>query len=358
MLQAVIPNSNETFLKNAVVERYNFSKLNKTRIRFKIQLKKTTKSNAPKWADVLKTSQNEQESDLVKVTTSEVGLKGIKVFKALDEAANKLRQEVASVQEWMNYDNGDWICSIDLAPIVWSQLIEIRDNIAPTLRTQLREEYDEGYTDYQERIDKFLSLNAWQLSVEQQQEVKQNLVKAFPCLEELEDYLQVIIGRPVIIPAISEQLSEQQAECLQQITRFIEQYDTNLEQTLRESAIAGGEQLAAQLLEDLSNWEPGRKPVNFKKKMERHFKKVQMLLGNASFEADSSLEQMMTHLEDILENASVDAKRLDSQGRSQLEGKMDEIYAKLLDEQRHLQRLASDEGMGLSKATAMSLKLR
>jgi hypothetical protein len=42
----------------------------------------------------------------------------------------------------------------------------------------------------------------------------------------------------VIIPAISEQLSEQQAECLQQITRFIEQYDTNLEQTLRESAIA------------------------------------------------------------------------------------------------------------------------
>ncbi|MBK1990223.1 hypothetical protein A0J48_022310 [Sphaerospermopsis aphanizomenoides BCCUSP55] len=358
MLQAVLPNSNETFLQNAVVEKYNFSKLNKTRIRFKIQLKKTTKSNAPKWADVLKSSQNEQESDLVKVTSSEVGLKGIKVFKALDEAANKLRQEISSVQEWMNYDNGDWICSIDLAPIVWSQLIEIRDHIAPALRTQLREEYEEGFADYQQRIDKFLSLNAWQLSGEQQQEVKHNLVKAFPCVEELEDYLQVVIGRPVIIPALSEQLSEQQAECLEQITRFIEHYDRNLEQTLRESAIAGGEQLAAQLLEDLSNWEPGRKPVNFKKKMERHFKKVQMLLGNASFEAGSSLEQMMTHLEDILENASVDAKRLDSQGRSQLEGKMDEIYAKLLDEQRHLQRLASDEGMGLTKATAMSLKLR
>jgi hypothetical protein len=37
---------------------------------------------------------------------------------------------------------------------------------------------------------------------------------------------------------------------------------------------------------------------------------------------------------------------------------MDEICSKLLDEQRHLQRLASDEGMGLTKATAMSLKLR
>jgi hypothetical protein len=265
----------------------------------------------------------------------------------------------------MNYDNGDWICSIDLAPIVWSQLIEIRDHIAPALRTQLREEYEEGFTDYQERIDKFLSLNAWQLSGEQQQEVKHNLVKAFPCVEELEDYLQVVIGRPVIIPALSEQLSEQQAECLEQITRFIEHYDRNLEQTLRESAIpsvrfanAGGEQLAAQLLEDLSNWEPGRKPVNFKKKMERHFKKVQMLLGNASFEAGSSLGQMMTHLEEILETASVDAKRLDSQGRSQLQEKMDEIYSKLMDEQRHLQRLASDEGMGLTKATAMSLKLR
>ncbi|MEH1854911.1 MAG: hypothetical protein V7L11_25300 [Nostoc sp.] len=162
----MITNSSETFLKDAVVERYNLSKLNKTRIRFKIQLKKTTKSNAPKWTDVLKYYQDEQESDLVKVTTSEVGLKGIKVFKALDEAANQLRQEIASVQEWMNYDNN------------------------------------------------------------------------------------------------------------------------------------------------------------------------------------------------VLENASVDAKKLDSQGRSQLQKKMDEICSKLLDEQCHLQRLASDQGMGLTKATAMSLKLR
>lgn len=159
-------------------------------------------------------------------------------------------------------------------------------------------------------------------------------------------------------------MSEKQAECLGQITRFIEQYDRNLEQTLRESAIpsvsfanALGEQLAAQLLEDLSNWEPGRKPVNFKK-MKRHFKKVQMLLANASFKAGSSLGQMMTHLENVLENASVDAKKLDSQGRSQLQEKMSEIYSKLLNEQRHLQRLASDEGMGLTRATAMSLKLR
>ncbi len=64
-------------------------------------------------------------------------------------------------------------------------------------------------------------------------------MKAFPCVEELEDYLQVVIGHPVIIPAISEQLSEKQAECLEQITRFIEHNDRNLEQTLRESAIAG-----------------------------------------------------------------------------------------------------------------------
>jgi hypothetical protein len=92
--------------------------------------------------------------------------------------------------------------------------------------------------------------------------------------------------------------------------------------------------------------------------MERHFKKVQMLLANASFEAGSSLGQMMTHLENVLENASVDAKKLDSQGRSQLQKKMDEICSKLLDEQRHLQRLATDEGMGLTRATAMSLKLR
>ncbi|MCC5617045.1 hypothetical protein LC605_18560 [Nostoc sp. CHAB 5836] len=52
--------------------------------------------------------------------------------------------------------------------------------------------------------------------------------------------------------------------------QFIQQYDQNLEQRLRESAIAGGEELAAQLLEELSDWELGRKPVQFKKKMEKH----------------------------------------------------------------------------------------
>ncbi len=51
---------------------------------------------------MLKAEVSEIESDLVKVTNSEVGLRGIKVFKNLDEAAAQLRQEIASVQEWMS----------------------------------------------------------------------------------------------------------------------------------------------------------------------------------------------------------------------------------------------------------------
>ncbi|PMB27525.1 hypothetical protein [Fischerella thermalis] len=357
MVQVVASSSTETFLKDAVVERYNLQKLNKTRIRFKIQLKKTTKSNAPKWADVLKSSQDEQESDLVKIKTSEVGLKGIKVFKALEEAASELRQEIASLQEWMSNDNGDWICPIDLAPLVWNQLLEIRDSIAPALRSQLQKEYEKGYADYNSRIDKFLSLNAWQLEIEQQEQVKQNLLKAFPLLEELEDYLQVMIGRPTIIPAISEQLSDQQAECLEQITRFIQEYDQNLEQRLREAAISGGEQLAAQLLEELSEWEPGRKPVQFKKKMSKHLQKVRVLLANASVEASSSLQEMMNHLDSIVNDPAIASKNLGSQGRSQLQAKVDAIYSKLLDEQRNLQRLASED-VGLTQATVKSFKFR
>lgn len=287
MVQAI---ANETFLADAVVEHYNFSKLNKTRIRFKIQLKKTTKSNAPKWTDVLQ-ADNEEESDLLKVKSSEVGLKGIKVFKALDEAASQLRSEIASIQEWMSNDNGDWICPIDLAPLVWSQLLNIRDVVAPDLRAGLKNEYEKGLADYVERIDKFISLNVWDLPPEKREEVKANLLKAFPLLSDLEEYLQVVIGRPVIIPALSEQLNSEQAKCLQQITQFIQQYDQNLEQRLRESAIAGGEQLAAQLLDELANWEPGRKPVLFKKKMDQHLKRVQVLLANASPEAGASLEQ-------------------------------------------------------------------
>jgi hypothetical protein len=364
MVQAIERVSTEAFLTDAVVERHNLSQLNKTRIRFRIQLKKSTKSAAPKWADVLKVEvseieSSEIESDLVKVTNSEVGLRGIKVFKKLDEAAAQLRQEIASVQEWMSADTGtgDWVCPIDLAPLVWNQLINIRDNIAPGLRNQLKVDYEGGLVDYQERIDKFLSLNAWELSPGKQESVKANLLKSFPLLSELEDYLQVVIGRPVIIPALSEQLNQQQAECLDQITRFIQQYDQNLEQRLRESALAGGEQLAAQLLEELSDWEPGRKPIQFKKKMEKHLMKVRVLLANASPEAGSSLQQMMEHLDSIVNDPSIESKNLASDGRSQLQQKMEQIRVKLLDEQRNFQQLATGD-VGLSKAIVSAFKFR
>ncbi|MBN3947321.1 MAG: hypothetical protein HWQ38_12950, partial [Nostoc sp. NMS7] len=268
-----------------------------------------------------------------------------------------LRQEIASVQEWMSADTGDWVCPIDLAPLVWNQLINIRDNIAPGLRNQLKVDYESGLEDYQERIDQFLSLNTWELPHDKQESVKANLLRAFPTLIDLEDYLQVIIGRPVIIPALSEQLNQQQAECLDQITQFIQQYDQNLEQRLRESALAGGEQLAAQLLEELSDWEPGRKPVQFKKKMEKHLMKVQVLLANADPDASSSLKAMMAHLDSIVTDPAIEAKNLGSDTRSQLQQKMQEIRIKLLDEQRNLQSLATDD-VGLSKATVMSFKFR
>ncbi|MBD2303902.1 hypothetical protein H6G80_30375 [Nostoc sp. FACHB-87] len=355
MVQAIAPS--ETFLADATVERINFSKLNKTRIRFSIRIKNSTISAAPKWADVLKSEDTGTESDLIKVTNSEVGLRGIKVFKALNEAASQLRQEIASVQEWMTSDNGDWICPIDLAPLVWSQLLNIRDAIAPALRAKLKDEYEQGLEDYQQRIENFISLNTWELPQDRQAEVKANLLRAFPSLSELEDCLQVIIGRPVIIPALSEQLNEQQAECLNQITQFIQQYDQNLEQRLKEAAIAGGEQLAAQLLEELADWEPGRKPVRFKQKMLKHLQKVQVLLANASPEAGGSLQSMMEHLNSIVDDPAIVDKNLGGEGRSQLQQKMDDIRSKLLDEQRNLQQLASSD-VGLTVATVSAFKFR
>ncbi|BBD63123.1 hypothetical protein NIES2109_59730 (plasmid) [Nostoc sp. HK-01] len=355
MVQAIA--ADETFLQNATVERINFSKLNKTRIRFSIRIKNSTISAAPKWADVLKSEDTGTESDLIKVTNSEVGLRGIKVFKALNEAASQLRSEIASVQEWMTSDNGDWICPIDLAPLVWSQLLNIRDAIAPGLRIKLKDEYEQGLEDYQQRIENFISLNTWELPQDRQAEVKANLLRAFPTLDELEECLQVVIGRPVIIPALSEQLNQQQAECLNQITQFIQQYDQNLEQRLKEAAVAGGEQLAAQLLEELADWEPGRKPVRFKQKMQKHLQKVQVLLANASPEAGGSLQSMMEHLNSIVDDPAIVDKNLGGEGRSQLQQKMDDIRSKLLDEQRNLQQLASSD-VGLTVATVSAFKFR
>lgn len=349
----------DNLYSHAIVQRHNLQILNKTRIRFKIGLKKVSRKAAPKWAAILEPSSDTStlESDLEKVTNSEVGLKGISVFKALDDAAQELRQEIEIVTDWMNRDNGEWICSIDLAPLVWSRMIYIRDILAPNKRTELREEYDQGYLDFSMRVEKFFSAQTWKLTPEKIEELKLEMLKAFPAVEELEEYLQVVIGRPTIIPAIEQQLSEQQAECLAQINHFIQEYDLNLEQRLKEAAIAGGEQLAAELLDELTNWEPGRKPVNFRKKVERHLKKIQVLLSNANAETSSTLTQMMSHVEEVLETASVDTKKMSLTGRSHLQEKMMSLRSKLLDEQQTLTQLASSEGMGLSRATTMALKL-
>lgn len=107
----------ESYKVNAIIRRRDLSKLNKTTIRFNIRLKNASKTTAPKWKQVLSASeerasqvradstsdreinsgfdsQTDNESDLEKVTKSEVGLRGISVFKSLDEAANELRQEI------------------------------------------------------------------------------------------------------------------------------------------------------------------------------------------------------------------------------------------------------------------------
>jgi hypothetical protein len=294
---------------------------------------------------------------LEKITNSEVGLKGISVFKALDEAAAELRQEIADLQGWMTYDNGEWVCSIDLVPLVWNRMTYIRDIKATQLREGLVRTYTAGRLEYANRLDNFFSCQAWNLTSAEIEEVKQVMLQRFPNKAELDEYLQVVLTRPTIVPALHEQLNQQQAECLQQITRFITEYDHNLEQRLYEAAIVGGEQLAAELLEDLSNWEPGRKPVVFRKKVEKHLKKIQVLLSQANPEAGSSLVQMMEYVEGVLSTADVETKRLNAGERSQLQERMDALSQKLLGEQHKLQELANTEGIGLARATAMSLKL-
>jgi hypothetical protein len=345
-------------LKGAIVHRYDLTALNKTRIRFKIGLKGTKRTTAPKWKQVLASTvpdpDRDTASDLEKIAKSEVGLRGISVFKGLDEAAAVLRSEIDLVKEWMTTDNGDSVCSIELAPLVWSRLLHIRDVLAPALREQLKQQYDRGKQEFVERVEEFLSAKAWNLERDRFDRAKQELLDQFPALEELEDYLQVLIGRPVIIPALSEQLNEQQAECLDQITRFIQAYDQNLEQNLAKAAIAGGQQLAAELLEDLASWEPGKKPVNFRKKIEKQLKKIQVLIGNATGETTPTLTEMMGHLETILETASVDAKSLSSSGKTELQMKMDDISQKLLGEQQKLLELADAKGLDRSDWVAFT----
>lgn len=345
----------EGYQAYAIVRKRDLKALNKTTIRFRISLQGASKKAAPKWKQVLKAekpskSTGEQtdtkpESDLEKITKSKVGLRGISVFEALDDAATQIRQEIEDIQSWMMQDNGEYVCSLDLAPLVWAKMIYVRDELAPQLREKLKQEHFKGLKDFEYKIDEFLSAQTWDISEEQREEAKSQLLRKFPDISELEDCLQVVIARPVIVPALNEQMNEEQAQCLNQITQFIENYDKDLQENLTRSAIAGGQQLAAQLLEDLAKWEPGKKPVQFRRRIEKHLDKVRMLMSFAGDESAPTLTQMMERLNEVLSTAPQDNKKLSSSASSELQERMGNIYRQLLGEQQKLIELGEEEGI-------------
>ena len=103
----------------------------------------------------------------------------------LDEAAAELRQDIADLQGWMTYDNGEWVCSIDLVPLVWSRITYLRDIKARELREGLSSVYMAGRLEYANRLDNFFSCQAWSLTSAEIEEVKQVMLQHFPDEAEL-----------------------------------------------------------------------------------------------------------------------------------------------------------------------------
>jgi hypothetical protein len=357
IISPTLPDTSSSLLNVATVRNHDLRTLNKTKVRFKISLKNATKKKAPSWHQVLSgksffqadstvtaTDQNTQylESDLEKVTRSEVGLRGIPVFRALEDAAAVLRTEIESVKEWTTLDGSVMVCAIELAQIVWTQLLRIRDELAPVLRTELHTKYEQGLEEYTGRLDKFLQLQAWSLSAEDYELARNEMLSAYPSREEIDDYLQVTIARPEIVKSLATQLSEEQARILGEINRYIEQYDQNLERSLATAAISSGEKLAGELIEALSAWEPGKKPVRFRKLIEKQLKKARVLLLNAGDNAVPSLTVLMNNIEQIVEDTKISAKEQVSR-RSELETKIAEISASMLQEQQKLREIAIAE---------------
>jgi hypothetical protein len=332
----------------AIIKNRDLKSLNKTTIRFRIGLNAASKKAAPKWKQILKSKEAESEtekSDLEKITKSKIGLRGISVFEGLDKAAQEIREEISVIQDWMMPDNGEHVCSLELAPLVWTKMLYVRDELAPQLRERLKEEYTQGLEDFENKIEEFLSAQTWDITEEQKEKAKAELLKKFPDITEIDDYLQVVIARPVIVPALNEQMNEEQAEVLNKITQFIEGYDKDLQENLKRSAIAGGQQLASQLLEDLAKWEPGKKPILFRKRMQKHLDKIRMLMSFAGEkETSNTLSQMMNHLDIILSETKSAKKKGSSANNSDLENRIGEIYRKLLGEQQKLIEIGEEEG--------------
>lgn len=327
------------FTSQATTRYRDYDGLTKTTVCLNVSLSGLSRTTTPKWDDIL----SPDEAKEAKI--SEVNLGVINVHKGLKDASGALRKELENIQRLMLREGEDWMTTLEMLPRVWGQLIELRDLTALQLRNSLLVEYDTSFAEYQRRINTFLAVSTWKLDDSKKALVERRLLQSFPSIMEVQSCLIVQIGKPVVIPGFQEQISEQQASILQTIQQYSREYNRNLQRNIREKAAIEAESIVAEMLGELTKWEPGYKPVHLKNKLDRHLQRIEVIRSAVSI-AQEPLSNVLATLENALANI---------EGR-QSQGEMVKIRQKLLGEQTAL-KASLDQVAGATSATLSALQL-
>ncbi len=327
------------FTSSATAKNRNYQHFTRTTICINVKLSGLTKTTTPKWDDILNSDEAKEAKK------AEINLGVINVHKGLKENSAVLRKELDGIQRMMIREGDDWVTTVEMLPKVWAQLIELRDTRALELRQKLLSDYADNYAEYERRINQFLDVSTWTVDQGKKEIVRRRLLQSFPTQSEVENCLVVHIGKPIIIPGFQEQLDEQQAQILETIRNYSREYDRNLRDNVRTRATQEAESIVAEMLGELANWEPGYKPVQFKKKIERHLQRVEVVRSAITI-AQQPLSEVISTLEDALTNIN----------GKESEGEMIKIRQKLLGDQAALKNEISQE-IGMTSATLSAMKL-
>lgn len=131
-----------------------------------------------------------------------VSLPSIQVFPELRTRGNKLRGMWREAEKYLQYAEPYWFCREQNLP----EILEVAQNILDTaeeFRQELKDNYSQHFEDYIQRLGDVLL--AAKLSNEKRVELLSFYAGKFPSMEDLDDYLTVVLQGPVRIPSLAEQ---------------------------------------------------------------------------------------------------------------------------------------------------------
>lgn len=306
--------------------------------------------------------------ELEEIKASEAKLSSIPLFKALKDAAQKLGSDRACIYNKMLRAEGRTACTATKLPEVWNDLQALKQT-AENLREELAMQYEAGKEEFTVRIRHLLGNQKFGLSSTEVETHLETLLDKFPDIADLQNYLQVSLGAFELIPSIASQLAvettlvdaevrkqeainrDRAARIVAEIQEQRAQDIQKLQQEMVNAARHECQQMIANLLKSLSNFEAGKASKRIKSGLHNHLERLEALLGA---DVDGTLNEVFDKLNSVKSTVEQNNDNLNFDGRAQLQSQINALKAELEAEQ---QKLLNSNDMGITKAAIARMNL-